>query len=68
MQSKHKQTKCEHGRQNSYILQLSQWVSLDKIKELFIKTISNLSLNSHVYWDTLYQNLFQSIYLVREEE
>ena len=24
MQSKHKQTKCEHSRQNSYRLQLSQ--------------------------------------------
>ena len=26
----------------------------EQIKELFKKTISNSSLNSHVYWDTLY--------------
>ena len=54
MQSKHKETKCKHSRRNSYRLQLSQEVSLYYIKELFKKTISNSSLNSHVYWDTLY--------------
>ena len=52
MQSKHKQTKCEHSRRNSSRCQLFQWVSLYQIKELFEKTISNSSLNSHV-WDTL---------------
>ena len=57
MQSKHKQTKCEQSRRNSNRLQLSQQVSIYLIKELFIKTISNSSLNSHVYWDTLYINL-----------
>ena len=49
MQSKHKQTKCEHSRRDSYRLQLSQLVSLYLIKELFKKTISNSSLNSHVF-------------------
>ena len=29
MQSKNKQTKCEHSRRNSYRLQLSQLVSLN---------------------------------------
>ena len=50
MQSNYKQTKCEHSRRNSYRLQLSQQV----FKELFKKMISNSSLHSHVYWDTLY--------------
>ena len=54
MQAKHKQTNCKHSRQNSHRLQLSQLVSLYYIKELFEKTISNSSLNSHVFWDTLY--------------
>ena len=49
MQSKHQQTKCEHSRRNFYRFQLSQQVSLYKIKELFEKTISNSSLNSHVF-------------------
>ena len=46
MQSKHKQTNCKHNRRKFY--------GLDKIKELFKKTILNSSLNSHVFWDTLY--------------
>ena len=49
MQSKHKQTNCKHSRRKSYGSQLS-------IKELFKKTISNSSLNSHVHWDTLYNS------------
>jgi len=45
-QSKHKQTKCKH---------IADDTPTDyEIKELFKKTISNSSLNSHVYWDTLY--------------
>ena len=38
MQLKHKQVKCEHSRYHN----------------TKSKTISNSSLNSHVYWDTLY--------------
>ena len=56
----YKQTKCEHSRRNPYRLQLSQQVSQYKIKKLFKKTISNSSLNSHVYWDTLYYSVHLS--------
>ena len=48
-----------NSRRNFYRLQLSQLVSVYEIKELFIKTISNSSLNSHVYWDTLYIQNYQ---------
>ena len=37
---------------------LTDYSFLSKYKELFKKTISNSSLNSHVYWDTLYTNIF----------
>ena len=47
MQSKHKQTKCEHSRRNS-----SDYSFLSRY-HYTKKTISNSSLNSHVYWDTL---------------
>ena len=66
MQSKHKQTKCEHSRRNSYGLQIFQQVSLYYIKELFKKTISNSSLNFHVYWDTL-QFIISGFYLIRSK-
>ena len=56
MQSKHKETKCKHSRRNSHRLQFSQ-LSLYYIKELFKKTISNSSLNSHVHWNTLYEQI-----------
>ena len=36
MQSKHKQTKCEHSRQNSYRLQLSQQVSITILNQRII--------------------------------
>ena len=63
MQLKHKQTKCEHSRRNSYRLQLSQQVSLYQIKELFKKTISNSSLNSHVFGTPcICKDIFQRTY------
>ena len=56
MQSKHKLTKCEHSRRNSslQITAFSVVIAILNIKKLFKKTISISSLNSHVYWDTLY--------------
>ena len=42
MQSKHKQTKCEHSRRNSYKLQLSQLSHYTKPKNYLKKTISNI--------------------------
>ena len=60
MQSKHKQTKCEHSRRNSYRFQLSHVGITILNQRVFEKTISNSSLNSHVYWDTLYlMNIFE---------
>ena len=54
MQSKHKQTKCEHSRRNSYKLQLSQLSHYTKPKNYLKNDIEYSSLNSHVSWDTLY--------------
>ena len=36
---------------------------LYKIKELFKKTILNSSLNSHVYWETLYHIIYLKLFL-----
>ena len=36
MQSKHKQTKCEHSRRNSYRLQLSQSVGITILNQRII--------------------------------
>ena len=48
-----------HSKQivnNADELQLSQQVSLYQIQEFIKKTISKSSLNSHVYWNSLYIN------------
>ena len=36
-------------------------VGINILNNLFKKTISNSSLNSHVYWDTLYNPSIQSL-------
>ena len=52
MRSKHKQTKCEQTK----LLQITTFsVGITILNQSIIKkTISNSLLNSHVYWDTLY--------------
>ena len=48
----------KHSRWKSFGLELSWYRHHDtKSKNNFKKTISNSSLNSHVYWDTLYDKL-----------
>ena len=42
---------------------LSWYHYTKSIKELFKKTISNSSLNFHVYWDTLYIYMHRGIYI-----
>ncbi len=56
----YKQTKCEHSRRNSYRLRFLSRYHYSKSKKYFKKTISNSSLNFHVYWDTLYIALSQN--------
>ena len=59
MQSTHKQTNC---KQQTKILQCTAFsVGITILNQrIFKKTISNSSLNSHVYWDTLYVNVISS--------
>ena len=55
-----KQTKCKHSRRNSYRLRFLSRYHYFKSKKYLKKTISNSSLNFHVYWDTLYIALSQN--------
>ena len=50
LQSKHKQTNCKHSRR---ITAFSVGITILNQKIIYIDDI-NLSLNSHVYWETLY--------------
>ena len=57
---KYNRMQSKHKKQNVNILQItafSVWYQY-LIKEVFKKTISNSSLNSHVYWDTLFLSFF----------
>jgi len=62
MQSKHKQI-VNIADENLMDYSFLSRYRYTKSKNFFKKTISNSSLNSHVYWDTLYLTEIWSIYL-----
>ena len=59
MQSKHKQTNCKQQTKILRITAFSEGITILN-QRIFKKTISNSSLNSHFYWDTLYVNVISS--------
>jgi len=64
MQSKHKQTNCKQQTKILRITAFSEGITILN-QRIFKKTISNSSLNSHFYWDTLYVNVISRVMLIR---
>ena len=56
MHSKHKQKNCKHSKRKFYGLRFHRMYRHTKSKNYLRRRLSNLSMRSHVYWDTLYKN------------